>query len=233
MGNDANINPVMPEALHLNVLPSKTREAFLICTTFDWLLDTWYLAGGTALALQAGHRQSVDLDFFTMQSDFDTATVERRLVVSGGWVTTFSERGTLYGLLNGAKMSFIAYPFFRPSPEQLRCGFVRLLIPDDIAAMKIIAISQRGKKRDFADLYWYTVVHGASLEAAIERAIAQYPEQKHSIPHFLKSLTYFNDAEDDPMPVLNFKADWEGVKAYFRKEVPAIAKKLLRLEEAA
>ena len=113
-------------------------------------------------------------------------------------------------------------------PAIHRYGYIRLLKPDDIAVMKIIAVSQRGRKRDFVDLYWYCI-HGGDLENTIHRMIRQYP-QDHNTLHILKSLTYFNDAEKDPMPRLHFTADWPKVKAYFRREVPPMAKKLLRLE---
>lgn len=156
-------------------------------------------------------------------------SMERLLKRNGDWITTNSDTGTLYGQFGGAKMSFIAYPFFRPSATYARCGAIRILAIDDIAAMKIIALSQRGKKRDFIDIYWYAAINKGSLENTLLRAVAQYPEKKHSMPHFLKSLVYFEDAKNDPMPELHFKADWKTVKAYFRREVPGIAKKLLKL----
>jgi len=231
MGTNTQIKECKPEEFHLEVLPHETQQAFDVYTKFEFLRSSgWYLAGGTALALQVGHRRSVDLDFFTEERTFDVEALERLLIELGDWTTTHAEKGTLYGLLLGAKTSFIAYPFFRPSGSYVQCGTIRILSPDDIAAMKIIAVSQRGKKRDFIDLYWYAAVHGASIEGAIRRAIAQYPEQEHSVAHFLKSLAYFNDAEDDPMPELFFKANWEEVKAYFRRELPPIAETLLELK---
>lgn len=231
MGSRSQVKTASIEDLRLDVLPHETAEALRACALFDFLdPERWYLAGGTALALQAGHRESLDLDFFTENKTFDTEAMERALAAADDWRTTQEASGTLYGLLRGAKASFIAYPFFRPSPAHVRCGAVRILVPDDIAAMKIIAISQRGRKRDFIDLYWYSVVHGASLADAVRRAVAQYPEQEHSMPHFIKSLTYFEDAEEDPMPRLNFEADWGEIKAYFKREVPRVAKELLGLE---
>lgn len=215
----------------MEALPAETQRAFLGCAKLDFFrTGGWYLAGGTALALHVGHRESVDLDFFTPQKDFDALRIERLFVGEGEWTTTYSTEGTLYGVWRGAKMSFIAYPFFTPSPARVECGSVGLLVPDDIAAMKIIAISQRGKRRDFIDLYWYVTVGGGSLRETIRRATAQYPGQNHSVPHFLKSLVYFDDAEQDPMPKLFFKADWREVRSYFEREVPPLAKALLHME---
>ncbi len=225
-----NMREVTLEKLHLDVMPNATKKAFVKCMEFSWLRESqWYLAGGTALALQVGHRVSVDLDFFTEEQDFSVEEIERLLLASGDWTTTLIEQGTLYGLFEGAKVSFIAYPFFRPSASGLRCGSVTILSPEDIAAMKIVAVSQRGKKRDFVDLYWLAQ-HRLTLEEALRSAVLCYPEQHHSLPHFLKSLVYFTDAENDPMPHTLFSIDWKIVKLFFQKEIPLLAEKMLHLE---
>ncbi|MBI2410318.1 MAG: nucleotidyl transferase AbiEii/AbiGii toxin family protein [Candidatus Kerfeldbacteria bacterium] len=216
--------------LHLNVLPAATQKAFLAATKFPFLAKSgWYLAGGTALALQVGHRESVDLDFFTTQKKPQINKIENHLANTGQWKKTLQDAGTLYGAFNKAKMSFISYPFFVPSREQLHCGSIRILLPKDIAVMKIIAISQRGRKRDFVDLYWYCTHQSDSLVNIIYRVLDQYPKEEHNLPHFLKSLTYFEDAEEDPMPKLHFDTSWKKVKEYFRREIPKITKQFLNI----
>ncbi len=231
MGTDLKIKSVAASDLHTEVLPQETQRAFSACLDLDFLLPYWYLAGGTALALQVGHRSSEDLDFFTRQKEFDIAFLEEELSRRGDWETTRTRAGTLYGIFLGAKVSFIAYPFFSPSSARVQCGSVQVLVPEDIMAMKVVAISQRGKKRDFVDMYWYCAFHGASLSDTIRRAVSEFPGRKHSMPHFLKSLVYFDDAEDDPMPKLHFKADWNTIKQYFTREVPKIAMELLGIEK--
>lgn len=119
--------------------------------------------------------------------------------------------------------------FFQPSAPRQMCGKVHLLRPADIAVMKIIAISQRGRKRDFVDLYWYGN-NREPLSDVISRVPKQYPEQKHNMVHFLKSLTYFDDAEADPMPTLFFDVSWPSIKKFFRHEVPKVAKQLLEIQ---
>lgn len=201
----------------------------MYCTGLKFLeRGDWYLAGGTALALQVGHRQSVDLDFFTPRRSFQEVILERSLFNTKQWTTSFREKGTIYGALFGAKMSFIAYPFFKPSNYFLQCGQVKILESYDVAAMKIIAISQRGRKRDFIDLYWHCL-NKEPLVKIIKRAVNQYPGQEENINHILRSLTYFTDAEEDPMPPLFFNATWRGIKEYFKKEAPQIAKEFLGL----
>ena len=137
--------------------------------------------------------------------------------------------GTLYGRLCESKISFISYPFFIPKERYLSYGSLAVLHERDIAVMKIIAVSQRGKKRDFIDLYWYAKNREPLLDVCLRLSV-QYPSVAHDYQHIIKALMYFADAEEDVMPKLFFDADWSEVKAYFQKEVPRVAKTLLRLE---
>lgn len=224
------ITELAQDKLFLDILPAKTRQAFLVLSKKQLFKNGgWYLAGGTALALQVGHRQSVDLDFFTVKKDFSVIGLERVLMRTGEWDTTSRNTGTLYGTFLGAKVSFIAYPFFVPSKNMARHGMIRVLLPDDIAAMKIVAISQRGRKRDFIDLYWYCQ-NREPLGTVIDRAIKQYPFHNHNVGHFLTSLVYFEDAERDPMPRVFFKVTWKEIKKFFQKEVPRITREFLGLK---
>lgn len=213
---------------HLAVLPKTTKKALEYMSKQQWLKDSsWYLAGGTALALQIGHRQSLDLDFFNLEKDFDLNLLLDKF--SGApWISDIVREATVYGTIFDAKVSFIAYPFFKPKEALRFYGYVPVLDKKDIAVMKIVAISQRGRKRDFVDLYWYAK-HCENIELILERLQTQYPTVAHVFHHILKSLTYFDDAENDPMPKLFFKARWEEIKDFFRIEVPRLARKLLRL----
>lgn len=213
--------------LRLEALSPATQRAFLYCAELPFLArSSWYLAGGTALALQAGHRSSVDLDFFTPRARFAERAFETRLLETGKWATSLRQSGTIYGRLMDVRVSFVSYPFFQPSPERVRFGTINMLTPHDIAAMKIVAISQRGRKRDFVDLYWYCTNH-EKLARVIERAVRQYPGQEQNVNHFLRSLAYFDDADRDPMPKIFFNASWKNIKQYFEQEVAKIAKEVL------
>ena len=180
------------------------------------------------MSLQSGHRKSVDLDFFTQKKDFSNISLLNHFAGNKNWKTTINQEGTVYGELFGAKISFIAYPFFIPMQELISYGAVSMLQPVDIAVMKIVAISQRGRKRDFFDLYW-CAKNVEPLEKTIKRLKKQYPFVAHDYHHILKSILYFKDAEADPMPEINFKANWNDVKKFFKKEVLIVAKKLLAL----
>lgn len=213
--------------LRTNALPKVTRDAFLRCIEIPFFSQQgWYLAGGTALSLQAGHRMSVDLDFFTPEKSFDEKNAEETLSIAGKWKTSSISRGTVYGELNGAKISLIAYPFFCADKPFLKIGTVSILKLEDIAVMKIVTISQRGKKRDFFDLYWLSF-NAQPLRESIEAVQRQYSICQN-LTHILKSLVYFEDAETDPDPEVFFDADWKKVKKFFTAEIPTIAKRLIK-----
>lgn len=215
-------------AWHLETLPSNTKKALDFLASQEWLKDSpWYLAGGTALALQAGNRKSVDLDFFSEEKDFSNEELLGKFEGNNDWNLSVNRKNTIYGELLTAKVSFIAYPFFIPKQNPAQYGSIRILNPLDIAVMKIVAVSQRGRKRDFFDLYW--CVHNLeALEDTIKRLKSQYPSVAHNYHHILKSLVYFEDADTDPDPQIYFKATWKEVKKFFTKEIPLIADRLIR-----
>lgn len=213
----------------LDALPTATRKALNYLSRQAWLRrSSWYLAGGTALTLFVGHRKSIDLDFFTPQPSYAAGRLLSHFP-SSVWTAHIVDEDKIYGTILGAKVSFIAYPFFVPRELPQFFGAVRVLAPKDIAVMKILAVSQRGRKRDFVDLYWYA--HNREpLADVIRRLPDQYPSVAHDYHHILRSLTYFADAEDDVMPETYFSANWPNIKRFFRTEVPKVAKEILALK---
>lgn len=209
-------------------LPRGVKNALNFLSTQEWLRgNRWYLAGGTALALYEGHRVSLDLDFFTRHNTFQPKEVLVHLE-DKDWTVDVAEPGTVYASFASTKVSFIAYPFFVSKEKMAQYGSINMLNPRDIAVMKIIAVSQRGRKRDFIDLYWYIKKREALVDV-LRRLPNQYPTVAHDYHHILKSLMYFGDAEEDPMPKIFFKASWREIKAYFRREVPRITKQFLQI----
>lgn len=211
------------------VVPRETEQALASLKDVERLGDgNWYLAGGTALALQCEHRQSVDLDFFHRTGEFSEQLLASEFDKRGGWVTDDVKEGTVYGTYQGAQVSFIAYPLFKPREKMHKLGTLAVLDARDIAVMKILAVSQRGRKRDFVDLYWYAQ-HREPLTEVIVRLPEQYPSVAHDFHHILRTFVYFEDAEPDPMPLIFFEATWEDMKRFFRHEVPKITRNVLSL----
>ena len=213
---------------HYETLPRQTKKALDYFSEQLWLKKSnWYLAGGTALALFTGNRKSVDLDFFSPSAHVHFKGFLKKLEVLPEWETTINKEDTIYGELFGAKVSFSAYPFFVPKCTPINHGTVKVLQPRDIAVMKLIAISQRGRKRDFFDLYW-CAHHLESIDQLIQRLKIQYPTVAHDYHHILKSMMYFEDAESDPDPKIYFDTTWRKVKAFFEREIPKVMEKLVR-----
>lgn len=171
------------------------------------LLADFYLAGGTALALQFGHRLSVDLDFFS-QKDFTLADAKKALVSLGAYTLENEEPGTLDGELDGVKLTLLRYeyPLLFPFVD---FGGVRLADPRDIACMKLDAISSRGSKKDFIDLF--VILEKYQLRDIFDLFDKKYAGIAYNRLHLLKSLSYFADAEEEPMPRMLRELSWETV----------------------
>ena len=179
-------------------------------------IRTFYLAGGTGLALDLGHRRSEDFDFFRAQAlvPQDLLTALREV---GELVVLQEAAGTLTVRLHGVATSFFQYdyPLLRPLRES-PWGFP-VADPDDIAAMKLAAIAGRGSRKDFVDLYVY-----AREVASLRQALAWFREKYRGVTvdpyHVLRSLTFFDDAEAEAMPHLLIELTWDEIKTFFRAE---------------
>lgn len=170
-------------------------------------IEPFYLVGGTALALQIGHRYSIDLDLFTTE-DFDKNglidSIERKFEISiegefPGMVITY---------INDVKVDFVkmAYPILFPA---LSIDGIRMLDVRDIAPMKLKAITQRGSKKDFFDIFY--LLQKMSLLELLELFKAKF--EQYEVFHIIKSLIYFEDAEQYADPVVFDKSvTWEKVK---------------------
>lgn len=204
-------------AWHNNAISSST-EATLCALYQAEVLGGFYLAGGTALALQYGHRLSLDLDFFA-QEHFDEEALLQRLQRLDGFALTAKAPYTLHSVVEGTKVSFLgyAYPVLFPTRPFLD---VPVADPRDIACMKVSAIAGRGAKRDFVDLY--ACAQRFCLGGILELCDRKYARVRLNRTHIFKSLTYFADAEKDPMPHMLQPVNWSTVKDFFLREVPRL-----------
>lgn len=199
--------------LHTEVLESSTLgilRSILANETFE----SFNLVGGTALALQFGHRLSIDLDFFTTEP-FDKELVKAELNDIGEWTTDSENKIGLRGQLNGVKMDFITYRYPLISPIVV-VDEVRMLSQADISAMKLSAITNRGAKKDFYDIYFLLRRH------SFAQLCDWYREKfkTNNLFMLLKSITYFDDAELTETPVLLAEnVSWETVKSTILLEV--------------
>lgn len=213
--------PERPSEWHPEVLPAAWSRAARDLAGRS-LLSEFYLAGGTDLALQVGHRRSIDLDLFC-EADVDSGSLRDRLRGQEGLERLALAPGTAHLVLHGVKVSFLHYPY--PLLFPLRSfGAVAVADRRDIACMKIEAIGNRGSRRDFVDLYVAAREHGlANLFECFARKYAAVP---YSRTHLLKALVYFRDAEEEPLPDLLVPIDWSEVTQYFTAEAPPLARLL-------
>jgi hypothetical protein len=205
------------EAWHSEVIPASTENT-LGALHNAHLLEHFYLAGGTGLALQFGHRLSLDLDFFATDHFNEEALLQCVQGLAGFALVTKAPY-TLHATVQSTKVSFLgyAYPVLFPTNRFLD---VPVADPRDIACMKVSAIASRGTKRDFVDLYVSAKRFG--LKEILKLFERKYAQTHYSMIHILKSLTFFKDAEKDPMPHMLVTLDWETVKQFFLLETPRL-----------
>jgi len=202
--------------MHAKVLPRQGQKLLAQLEKSDSpALRDWILAGGTGLALRLGHRVSEDFDFFRTDGASPLALHEvfRRI---GPYETLQEADHTLTVLAGGTKVSFFTVkdPFlFKPDSYR----FFAVADMKDIALMKLAAISGRGSRKDFVDMFTM-VRNGLGLRELFALFPKKYGQGRANVYHLLKSLTYFEDAEKEPMPVMLEPFNWKECKSFFTRE---------------
>ncbi|MBQ4394636.1 MAG: nucleotidyl transferase AbiEii/AbiGii toxin family protein [Paludibacteraceae bacterium] len=191
-----SIQTILPDTLELLKLLASQPE-----------LSQTRLVGGTALALQYGHRQSVDLDFFGQLPQEKDDLIE--MAKKAGEVTVINRsKAIMQMVINQVKVDFVDYSRYAWIDEPIQGdGFV-LASDKDIAAMKVNAIIGRGTRKDFIDLYM--LLQHYSLTQIMDFYKQKYPE--FSEYRALLSMTYFDDAEMQDMPHMFIDTPWEEMK---------------------
>ncbi|MGH7596450.1 MAG: nucleotidyl transferase AbiEii/AbiGii toxin family protein [bacterium] len=200
--------------MHQNILNPEQKSNLELLGQIPEIKQ-FYLAGGTALALLIGHRYSVDLDFFT-ERKFSTTKLLKKLLTFPNCIKQSISKGTLYVELNGVSCSFIVYLYPLIDKTVASPWQIQLASTIDIGAMKVNAIGGRGRRRDFIDLYF--MAQTRPLSAIWDDFKQRYGKTGLSTFHVKKSLTYFVDADGDPMPEMIKRVDWKKVKEFFEKE---------------
>lgn len=195
---------------HLSTVDPATFELLKQVFTLNFVNKQFGLAGGTSLALQVGHRKSIDLDFFS-ERPFMPLDVENVLAGDTTWLYEPIGRGErmLFCFINKIKCDFVNEPFPLLEPFFENDG-IKLYSLKDIATMKMHTICGRGKKKDFFDIY-------VLLQLFDWKEMLKWFEQKYGSSQLFflwKSITYFNDAEGDPdiSGFAPYTATWQEVK---------------------
>jgi hypothetical protein len=204
--------------IHLEILRKKTKNIFNSIGNYRFISD-FYLAGGTALALKIGHRRSYDLDFFS-QRPFNEAKIITNLIQLGDFHLEKKSEHSVIGILNEIKISFLGYPYPLLQPFS-KINKINIADISDIACMKIDAIASRGTKRDFIDIYFISHEF-LPLAEILKNFKRKYASLNYNMLHIKKSLVYFADADNEPMPSMLKPVNWREVKKFFKKEIMKI-----------
>ena len=182
----------------------------------------FHLAGGTVVALQCGHRQSIDFDWFAPRFPGSPVDLAETLRQDGMHLETsgIADR-TVHGRIAGVKVSFFEFrpPLLKPLADWPECGCL-LAACEDLAAMKLLAVTQRGTKKDFIDL------HALSLGLPLDVMIDCYQRRfgVTDASQVLAGLCYFDDAKAEPMPRMLAPTSWSAVKDDLRAMVRRLSR---------
>lgn len=205
--------------LQRKTVDTATLELLIDLQGIDSLQD-FSLGGGTALALKFGHRISVDLDLFTKQP-FDTEEVISAIRHKFEDVSVLNmNRNSLSLSIQGVKVDVLSHQYALLEPPEI-IESVRFLSTQDIAAMKLSAVAQRGSKKDFFDLI--ELLSHYSLPQLLTFYGQKYNEDNYF--YVLKSMTYFQDAEAEPSPIILNDITWETIKVKITQLVASNTKR--------
>jgi hypothetical protein len=181
-------------------------------------LENFFLGGGTSLAYRLGYRSSIDIDLFC-DSVFDTqACLDALESVFPGFALLNRTKGSLCVAIDGIKADFLLhqYPILAKAEEPYG---IRMLSLEDVAAMKVNAVTNRGSKKDFSDLLALSE-KGFPLGRCVDLFCQKYGSAGKFLA--IRSLSYFDDAAEEPDPTYLRGWTWPEVK----RRMTGLAKEL-------
>jgi predicted nucleotidyltransferase component of viral defense system len=178
-------------------------------------LHDFSLGGGTSLALRFGHRLSVDLDFFTT---YEFSSEELISSLDIGAATIIGRAANSLSIdADGVKLDFLRHAYPLQAPVERIDGITLVSLPD-LAAMKLNAIANRGSKKDFYDLA--ELLRHYTIRQMIEFFSEKYPSTDPFT--VIRSLAWFEDAEQEPDPLPRNAITWDEVKTLARTAVATL-----------
>ena len=214
----------MPEIFWLTVSPGMRRIMSAFSQTD--IGKRFYLAGGTALALQFGHRRSADLDYFSPTEDIPSIKEPlKQSLDEFAPILADSAWGNLVFIAEGIRTGFYGYGYDLVEPLVDIEG-IKLASVADIALMKLDALLARAGRKDFYDLY--AICQRRPLRDLLHLAPQKYPGVRDFETQAVKRLVYFERAEKDEPPDMIEPLEWESVKAFFRQQAADIGRDWLK-----
>lgn len=207
---------------HWEVLTPDMR-GLLIAIGQRAFIERFYLAGGTALSLQIGHRRSVDFDFFSETDELDEKS--RNEIIHG--LSSLSVEvienvgGNLLLLVDGIRTGFFSYgyPLIQEPLQSENVSLASLL---DIGLMKCDALISRGSRKDFYDLFY--IVQNFNFERLFQFSQKKYTNFRDFPLMVLESMTLFDNANRDIQPELSEPIAWDQVKQFFIQQANLLSR---------
>ena len=207
--------------LYWETISSEMRQVMVGFSQSE-LGSFFYLAGGTALALQLGHRKSFDLDFVSPSEDIPSIRAPlMKALKPFDPVLADAAWGNLVFLARGVRLGYYGYGY--PMVGTLvEAEGARLASIEDIGLMKLDALLGRARRKDFHDLY--AICQRIPLRQLLDYAPQKYPDIRDFEAQVVRRLAYFERAEqEEPIPLLH-PVPWETVKRYFRELAISLGK---------
>lgn len=188
------------------------------------VLQPFYLAGGTALSLQIGHRRSVDLDFFSETDEVGEASRDQLVRCLKPFSVQVIENvgGNLLVLANGIRTGFFGYGYPLVGNTVILEN-VTLASLADIGLMKCDALITRGSRKDFYDLYF--IARSIPFEQLLQLGQKKYAQFRDFPLMVLESMTLFDNADRDVQPDLFEPVAWDQVKEFFMQQAAQLSRK--------
>ncbi|MDX9993042.1 MAG: nucleotidyl transferase AbiEii/AbiGii toxin family protein [Anaerolineales bacterium] len=212
---------------HWESLTPATFDAFQLANQLEFIQD-FYLAGGTGLALHFGHRISVDLDFFSEKNaavDQQQRSLLRTAFDDPNLEITYDKDTTFAALWRGVGVSFFrlnSYPLASPT---YGINEIKVASVEEIGAMKLAAIINRGTRKDMVDMYF--ILQQTSLETLFQVAAVKYAKIRSFPVSAVRALSYFEDADSLPMPKMIDKTTWPKIKKFLEASAIEAGRKQL------
>lgn len=204
--------------MHPEVLDEKNRTIFQALRNFN----DFYLAGGTALALQIGHRISIDFDFFSEREiSVDLFDKVEKIFSPDSIHISVNNSDELTLFIDSIKVTFLYYPF--PLTDDLtEYEGIKLLSIKEIGASKAYTIGRRGSYKDYVDLYFILSEAHSTLSELIAMAEKKYGDAFNG-RLFFEQLVYFDDIENADILFLKKLVDRKEIQSFFENEIKKLS----------
>jgi len=206
----------LPEHIRA-ILPEATARAWV--EILPYIPEGAYLVGGTAIAVYLGHRESRDLDFF-LYKEIDFVALRQQFEVRDDFLTTRFEEGTLNGNLGGVRVQFLRAVNQEILRPMTTIAGLEVAALEDLLAMKLKVISDRGELRDYFDLMEIEKRTDLRVEEGLGLLIERYhpADPSGTLSGTLMALGYLGDVADDPgLPIAR-----EEIERYWQRRQPEV-----------